>query len=285
MTLLPLADGARLLGVHPKTLCCWLKTAQLPLAVHPTDARIRCVAQDHLREVARAHRRPLPDLSAAAPPSDVAAGLAAAPAAPRLDNAAELAALTELREQVAQLHSQVATVQQHLTVLAPQVLHERTATYDQRLQSLEALLSAPLEAVQPSQQTNLAVPPAPCSPAAPRLLPVEIRARSRVTALIEYGAAGQYVAVCPRQGVLSLVPDSPAWFDWLASLTSFRFVGPAGRFSACRAKEKGQYTRRWAARRLFHGQDCWHYLGLTDRLTLAVLEEAAAVLQARVDAL
>ena len=114
-----------------------------------------------------------------------------------------------------------------------------------------------------------------------RLLPVEVRARSRVSALIEYGAQGQYVAVCPRQGVLALVPDSSAWFDCLASLTSFRFVGPAGRFSVCRASEKGQYTRRWAARRVFHGHDCWHYLGVTDRLTLACLQEAAAALQAR----
>jgi hypothetical protein len=126
---------------------------------------------------------------------------------------------------------------------------------------------------------------APSPRPAPRLLPVEVRARSRVTALIEYGAQGQYVAVCPKLGVLSLVPDSPAWFDWLASLTSFRFVGPAGRFSACRASENGQYTRRWAARRLFHGHDFWHYLGVTDRLTLASLEQAAAALQARVDAL
>jgi hypothetical protein len=116
-------------------------------------------------------------------------------------------------------------------------------------------------------------------------LPVEVRARSRVTALIEYGAQGQYVAVCPKLGVLSLTPDAPEWFDWLASLTAFRFVGPAGRFSACRASEKGQYTRRWAARRLFHGHDFWHYLGVTDRLTLASLEQAAASLQTRVDAL
>ncbi len=126
-------------------------------------------------------------------------------------------------------------------------------------------------------------PPAPAPEC--RLLPVEVRARSRVTALIEFGAQGQYVAVCPRLGVLSLVPDSPQWFDWLASLSSFRFVGPAGRFSACRASEKGQYTRRWAARRWFHGYDFWLYLGVTDRLTLASLEQAAAALQARVDAL
>lgn len=106
-----------------------------------------------------------------------------------------------------------------------------------------------------------------------------------MTALIEYGAQGQYVVVCPRQGVLSLAPDSPEWFDWLASLTAFRFVGPAGRFSACRASTKGQYTRCWAARRWFHDHDFWHYLGVTDRLTLACLEQAAAALQARVDAL
>lgn len=286
MTLLPLADGARLLGIHPKTLCQWLKTAQLPLAVHPTDARIRCVAHEHLLEMARRHGRPLPELSAA--PASAAEGtpaLAAAPTPPRLGNAAGLAVLAELREQVGQLHTQVATLQQQLTGLALHVLHEYTAGYDQRLQSLEALLSAPLEAWQTFQQADVAAPLAPGPAPTPRLLPVEVRARSHVTALIEYGAGGQYVAVCPRQGVLALVPDSPAWFDWLASLTSFRFIGPAGRFSACRASSKGQYTRRWAARRVFHGHDFWHYLGVTDRLTLACLEEAAAVLQARVDAL
>ena len=281
MTLLALADGARLLGIHPKTLGQWLKTAHLPLALHPTDARIRCVAHEHLLEMARRHDRVLPELSEASG----APGLAAALTPPRLGTAAGLAAVAELREQVGHLHTQIATLQQQLTGLALHVLHEHTAGYEQRLQCLEALLSVPLEAVQPSQPMDMAAPRAPCPPAAPRLLPVEVRARSHVTALIEYGAQGQYVAVCPRQGVLALVPDSPAWFDWLASLTSFRFLGPAGRFSACRASQKGQYTRRWAARRVFHGHDCWHYLGVTDRLTLASLEEAAAALQARVDAL
>jgi hypothetical protein len=176
-------------------------------------------------------------------------------------------------------------MQQHLTGLALELLQERTERYEQRLRALEALVSQPLESLQAPQQTTLADLPAPSPPPERRLLPVEVRARSRVTALIEYGAQGQYVAVCPRQGVLSLLPDSPQWFDWLASLTSFRFVGPAGRFSACRASEKGQHTRCWAARRSFHGHDFWHYLGVTDRLTLASLEQAAAALQARVDAL
>ncbi len=287
MTAFPVITGARLLGIHPKTLHHWLKAAEFPLAAHPTDARLKCVAEEHLLELAKQHGRPWPDLPCApAPDAEAAAALAAERATPpRSVNGTEPAVLAELREQLAHLHAQVATVQQQLTGLALHVLHEHTEGYEQRLNSLEALLSASLEAVPSLQSKEVAAPPAPCSPAAPRLLPVEIRARSRVSALIEYGAGGQYVAVCPQRGVLALVPDSPAWFDWLASLTSFRFVGPAGRFSACRAKEKGQYTRRWAARRVFHGQDCWHYLGVTDRLTLSALEEAAAALQARVDAL
>jgi hypothetical protein len=258
MTLLPVADGARLLGIHPKTLRHWLTTAHLPLVPHPTDARIRCVAQEALLEMASLHSRPLSDLSAVATlENDTVAGGATASA-----HGAPAVSLADLLKPLSQLHTQLATVQHHLTGLTLAVLHEQTDG---------------ASALAPSS------PPAP-RPAS-RLLPVEVRARSRVTALIEYDAHGQYVTVCPKLGVLALVPDSPQWFDWLASLTSFRFVGPAGRFSACRASAKGQYTRRWAARRVFHGHDCWHYLGVTDRLTLTSLEQAAAALQARVDAL
>ncbi len=195
------------------------------------------------------------------------------------------AALAELLQQLAQLQTQVATLQHHLTALALEFLQERTGRSDQRLPPLEGLVSQTLQSFQASQQTEVAGPLAPSPQRERRLLPAEVRARSRVSALIEYGAQGQYVAVCPRQGVLSLVPDSPEWFDWLASLTSLRFVGPAGRFSACRASHRGQHTRCWAARRWFHGHDFWHYLGVTDHLTLASLEQAAAALQARVDAL
>lgn len=277
MPLLPVADGARLLGIHPKTLRHWLTTAHLPLVAHPTDARIRCVAQEALLEVASLHRRPLPHLSAGATlEKDTVSGGAAESA-----HRAPSASLADVLHQLAQLQAHVATLQHHLVKLTLELLQERTEDSEQRLQPLAALASQPLASLQPLQQATMENP----SPPEPRLLPVEVRARDRVTALIAYGAQGQYVAVCPRQGVLSLVPDSPQWFDWLASLTSFRFLGPAGRFSACRASEKGQYTRRWAARRSFHGHDCWHYLGVTDHLTLACLEQAAIALQARVDAL
>ena len=59
MTLLPVADGARLLGIHPKTLHHWLKEAKISLVSHPTDARIKCVTEEHLHQVANLHGRPL----------------------------------------------------------------------------------------------------------------------------------------------------------------------------------------------------------------------------------
>jgi hypothetical protein len=278
MTLLPVADGARLLGIHPKTLCHWLSMAHLPLAAHPTDARRRCVAQADLLEVARLHSRPLPHLSAGATLEHGPMAGGAAESA----RAAPAASLAEVLQQLCQVQAYVATLQHQLARLTLDLLAERSADADQRLHSLEAFGSYPVASLQ---QVSMGNPPLPSLAPERRLLPVEVRARSRVSALIEYGAQGQYVAVCPRLGVLSLIPDSSEWFDWLASLTSFRFIGPAGRFSACRASEHGQYTRRWAARRWFHGHDFWHYLGVTDRLTLACLEQAAAALQARVDAL
>jgi hypothetical protein len=71
MTTLPVADSARLLGIHPKTLHHWLKEANVPLATHPTDARIKWVAEEHLQQIARLHGRPLPS-AASFPPLDAA---------------------------------------------------------------------------------------------------------------------------------------------------------------------------------------------------------------------
>src|SRR5712691_10052389 len=65
MTILPLATCARLLGIHPKTLHHWLGEANFSLASHPSDARVKCVAEEHLLEVARRHGRPLLDLPSA----------------------------------------------------------------------------------------------------------------------------------------------------------------------------------------------------------------------------
>ncbi len=59
MAILPLADCSRLLGIHPKTLHHWLKQANIPLAAHPTDARINCLTEEHVQQLASQHGRPL----------------------------------------------------------------------------------------------------------------------------------------------------------------------------------------------------------------------------------
>jgi len=76
----------------------------------------------------------------------------------------------------------------------------------------------------------------------------------------------------------------------LAALREFSpclllFVGPHGRFTAHRDTERGQRTRSWRAYRTIHQHSYKHYLGTTDHLTLAALEQAVAKLQAYGDAL
>jgi hypothetical protein len=127
--------------------------------------------------------------------------------------------------------------------------------------------------------------PLACPPPERRLLPVELQARSRIIPLIEYGTQGLYVFVCPQEGVLPFAAESPEWFDWLASLTSFRFVGPQGRFTAYRESKRGVPTRGWTAHRGIHGRRYKHWLGVTDRLTIECLEQMAAHLQSRLTAL
>ena len=108
------------------------------------------------------------------------------------------------------------------------------------------------------------------------LQPGELQARARVIPRVEMGAAGSYVLICPHEGELAFAPDSLAWFEWLCSLSSFRFVGHSGRFTAYR---EGQ--RSWRAYRTFHGQNYKQSLGTTDHLTVARLEQVAGMLQSR----
>ncbi len=82
---------------------------------------------------------------------------------------------------------------------------------------------------------------------------------------------------------MHLEPNSRAWFDWLATLSSFRFIGPVGRFTAHRGYKQGQQTLYWSASRCVRRHTYKHYLGMTESLTLANLEHTAARLQSDVD--
>jgi len=181
------------------------------------------------------------------------------------------------------LEAKVLTLQEQLTQLTFELLRERSERSEQRLNALEALLSPHATRSSSAQELVPVVEQRPHSPLAPQrpLQPAELRARSRVLARVEYGAQGLYVLICPQDGALSFTTDSLEWFDWLASLTSFRFIGPQGRFTAYR---EGQ-TRSWKAYRTFHGRSHKHSLGTTDRLTIARLELVAASLESEMTSL
>ena len=300
MMLIPQMDCCTLLGIDPKTLRQWLKQATMPLAAHPTDARLKCLTQEHVQQLATLHGRPLPWPAAACPvlpdalppllPMEGQAHPPQASEAKPLPTAGSgslgVAEAAALLQKLASLERSVTTMQEQLTRLVLEGLRERQRSADQRLSVLEALVQQMLgpAPVPPALQQTTGVGPADASPSPGRhLLPAELRARSRVTPLIEYGAQGCYVLVCPQEGTLPFAPESAEWFDWLASLTSFRFVGQQGRFTAYRDSERGQRTRCWRAHRHIHGRNYRHYLGTTDRLTLASLEQAAAKLQAYVN--
>jgi hypothetical protein len=103
--------------------------------------------------------------------------------------------------------------------------------------------------------------------------------------LIEYSKQGTYVIVSSQEGELHLEPDSPAWFEWLATLSSFRFVGKQGRFSAYRESDRRGPKRGWSAHRSSHNRRFKHWLGTTDHLTIACLEQMAVKLQSHIDSL
>jgi hypothetical protein len=87
------------------------------------------------------------------------------------------------------------------------------------------------------------------------------------------------VVLCPKHGLLSLEPDSPPWFAWLATLSSFRFVGTQGHLTVHREIERLPRAA-WRAHRKIRNHTYNLPLGQTEDLTIAVLEQAAAALQA-----
>ncbi len=270
MTTIPLTDCCAMLGIDPKTLRHWLHQAQMSLHAHPTDGRIKCLSREQVQHLAALHARPIALPEGCAPCQQV-------PSSPLPPPACQPA--TELLDKLSQLEAQVASLQHHLTHLALDLLQERELRYERRLQALEAC-----------------VPPTTAPAASPAQAPIRAEAtkweegacqqrrpRSRVLPLIEYGASGSYVVICPTQGDLSLVPDSPPWFAWLASVSSFRFVGKRGRFSAHRVFHKGP-TRYWQANRVIHQHRYKPYLGGTEHLTIDRLEQTAATLQSYLEA-
>ena len=248
------------------------------------------MTSQQVEQLAVAHDRsfPFPSEPTTIPPdaaTEIQACDAASTALPISQVDASLSQkLSLLETRIAQLSEQVA----HLTLA---LLQERERTAERRLSDLETVVQelagtprlAPASPPRLQQQATVERV-ALLSPARP-LIEAEQRARSRMPPLIEYSALGTYVIVSAQEGELSLLPDSREWFDWLATLSSFRFIGPCGRFTAYRDRERGKPTRGWVAHRCIHNRHFKHWLAVTDQLTIDRLEQMAAKLQMRVDAL
>jgi hypothetical protein len=143
-------------------------------------------------------------------------------------------------------------------------------------QSLEASQDESQEFAQgTSQEMQAALPPEP-PPS------IDRRKHPHVLPLVEYGAGGAYVVVCPERGMLDFLPDSPEWFAWLSELPSFRFMGKLGRFTAHRGGSKSP-NRSWRASRQIRNRSYNHPLGKTEGLTVNHLEQVAAVLQSHLN--
>ena len=253
MTVVSLAEATRRLGIDAKTLHRWLAAAQLPLQSSPHDGRKKGVSGEHLQVLARLHQRSLASLPEA-PPAPIAVEV------PELS-----AALLALPEQLGALQTQLAALQQQVADLT-RLLQQRGP--------------GPSIPLAPTQQSRTARRPLKPTPLASRSRP-EAKPPSKpahVLPRVEYGSEGHYVVICPKQGRLALEPDTPAWFAWVATQASFRFVGKLGHFSAHHENPRPQ--RAWRAHRHIRNHSYTLPLAPTQELTIAVLEQAAAALQA-----
>jgi hypothetical protein len=276
MTLLPLRQGCALLGIDPKTLRHWVQQANLSLYPHPNDARIKCVTSEHIERLAALHHRPVdvPAVLAQVHPAEASAALLPEKPVPHVE--------PDLLSKLAHLETQVALVQQHLAGLALELLQERTQRYEQRLHTLEARLQPSpqhirsVSALSPAREQG-SQPDTPLK--IPRVHPAKGRPRA-ILPLIEYTADGTYIVICPEQAELAFIPDSPEWFAWLESVSSLRFLGQQGRWSAYR--DKRRTSSCWFAYRRINGHQYVHALGSPHELTIARFEQMAATLQSYV---
>ena len=278
MSLFPLTDCCERLSVDPKTLRQWVKHAGLPLHTHPTDARVKCLTLPQVQQLARSHGRTLQPHPV--PPSG-SGGSTAVCGEPQPLTSPAYPSEADLQQQLAALQAQVVLLQQQLAHLTSVLLLGSPTAVDQVRASLAALLP-PTESLRPCSPALPQQGGASQAEAGPRPHPAESRRRPLLP-LIEYGAGGSYVVICPQEGELPLRPDSPEWFAWLASVSSFRFVGKCGRFTACRVYDHKGPSRSWQAHRVIHQRHYKPYLGVTECLTIDRLEQAAATLQSYVN--
>lgn len=215
----------------PQDLYPLARPSRFPFAAHPTDAHIKCVAEEHFLKVARRHERPLQSSAPSVVPSGAALTASSQEHVPLTPENGVPSFQADLIQKLSCLETKVVTLQEQLAQLALALLQEREISVERRLSALETTTTELLGKLgfSPSLPESLSPGTGPerVGPVhVPRLLnPAEHRARSRMPPLIEYSAQGDYVIVSSQDGELHLLPDSTEWFDWPATLSSFRFIG------------------------------------------------------------
>jgi hypothetical protein len=292
MTLFPLMECCELLAIDPKTLHRWREQSLMSLSVHPTDGRRKCLTGEQVHQLAVLHGRLLP-------PDKVChlEGLLQTPLPRTLEKPLHLSSEVtqekisplvlleenDLSQKLSSLEALVIAQQHHLAFLTQALLLEREVRMDQHLSSGE-VSAHPMADLEISRSRHEKLTPnVPTPQDGPRPLhPAELRARFLVLPpLIEYSASGTYVVISSQEGEIPLIPESPEWFEWFRTLSSFRFVGKEGCFGACRGYNR-RPTRLWHAHRTIHQHQYGRYLGVSEHLTIAHLEAMAATLQAYV---
>jgi len=299
MTLFPLMECCELLAIDPKTLRHWLKQATMSLSVHPLDGRRKCLTWEQVQHLAILHDRMLKGEEARLTTTMVQIpplGALQEPAHPQMMSRVIVRKSTspgeleerDLSQKLTHLQTQVEVLQRRLVLLTQDLLEAREAQLEPP--NLFVQQAGEQEIMRPENPiTSVPIQQGGATSRVRRLHPAEQRAQQRaltlvLPALIEYGAAGSYIIISSQEGELPLIPDSPEWFDWFKTLSSFRFVGKCGRFGTTRGY-KLRPTRTWYAYRTIHQHDYKHYLGLSEHLTIAHLEAMAAKFQSYVDTL
>jgi hypothetical protein len=257
MIFVSVTEATTRLGIDAKTLHRWLAEAQLPLPCHPHDGRKKGLSEEHLQVLARLHQRRL-----ASSEEEGSAQLPCQIPAWPTD-------LLSLPEQLAAMQVQLVTLQQQVTDLTRLLQQHRPEP------ALPLAPTKPPSTVKsPAKPTRSAPRSRPAATAFATTPPKPVHVIPRV----EYGEEEHYMVICPKRGLLPFEPETPEWFAWVAEQDSFRFVGRSGHFTA--HHEWRVPKGAWRAHRHLHNRVYIQRLAPNQELTIVVLEQAAAALQA-----
>jgi len=106
---------------------------------------------------------------------------------------------------------------------------------------------------------------------------------ARLNTVVEQTFDGSYFLYDPQTGQQHIAPDSTEWFVWLDGRTSLSFKCQLGHFTARkelrkRDKDSQGGSAYWYAYQRAYRKLHKRYLGTTEKLTLALLEETAQTL-------